>query len=126
MAANSPIISIGITRFLIRRSQVRILPGTPSSKSLCLGADHGQKRELGGVTITRGDLTSPGPLQLINAQIAAPAFLGHNHRLSKKRISPLSSIRRIIETRGHACADPRPSCRLGRDYTSVGLLLDAD
>ena len=24
---------------------------------------HGQKRELGGVTITRGDLTSPGPLQ---------------------------------------------------------------
>src|SRR6516162_6340642 len=25
-----------------------------------LGADHGQKRELGGVTITRGDLTSPG------------------------------------------------------------------
>src|SRR6516162_10128775 len=28
-----------------------------------LGADHGQKRELGGVTITRGDLTSPGPLQ---------------------------------------------------------------
>src|SRR5215813_3326884 len=63
MAANSPIISIGITRFLIRRSQVRILPGTPSSKSLCLGADHGQKRELGGVTITRGDLTSPGPLQ---------------------------------------------------------------
>ena len=28
-----------------------------------LSADHGQKRELGGVTITRGDLTSPGPLQ---------------------------------------------------------------
>jgi hypothetical protein len=27
-------------------------------------------------------------------QIEAPAFLGHNHRLSKKRISPLSSIRR--------------------------------
>jgi hypothetical protein len=25
--------------------------------------DHEQKRELGGVTITRGDLTSPGPLQ---------------------------------------------------------------
>src|SRR5262249_34616198 len=67
-----------------------------------------------------------GPRVLINAQIAVPAFLGHNHRLSKKRISPLSSIRRIIETRGHACADPRPSRRLGRDYTSVGLLLDAD
>src|SRR5437016_7349822 len=29
-----------------------------------LSADHGQKRELGGgVTITRGDLTSPGPVQ---------------------------------------------------------------
>src|SRR5262249_32892778 len=28
---------------------------------------------------------------LINPQIAAPAFLGHNHPLSKKRISPLSS-----------------------------------
>ena len=28
-----------------------------------LGADHGQKRELGGVTITRGDLTPQGPLQ---------------------------------------------------------------
>src|SRR5262249_14865937 len=27
------------------------------------GDDQGQKRELGGVTITRGDLTSPGPLQ---------------------------------------------------------------
>jgi hypothetical protein len=25
--------------------------------------NHGQKRELGGVTITRGDLTPPGPLQ---------------------------------------------------------------
>jgi len=28
-----------------------------------LSANHGQKRELGGVTISRGDLTSPGPLQ---------------------------------------------------------------
>jgi len=28
-----------------------------------LGADQGQKRELGGGTITRGDWTSPGPLQ---------------------------------------------------------------
>jgi len=28
-----------------------------------LSADHGQKREPSGVTITRGDLTSPGPLQ---------------------------------------------------------------
>ena len=62
---------------------------------------------------------------LINAQVAAPAFMGHSHRLSKKRISQLASIRRIIHTRGHACADPRPSRRLGRDYTSVGSLLVA-
>jgi hypothetical protein len=50
---------------------------------------------------------------LINAQIAAPLFMGHLHRLSKKLHSLLSSIRRIIQTRGHSCAHPRPSRRLG-------------
>jgi hypothetical protein len=28
-----------------------------------LSVDYGQKRELGDATITRGDLTPPGPLQ---------------------------------------------------------------
>jgi len=50
----------------------------------------------------------------INAQIAATRFVGHNDPLFKKSHSLLLSIRRIIETRGHSCADPRPSCRLGR------------
>src|SRR5262249_10862653 len=36
--------------------------------------------------------------------------------LSKKLHSLLSSIRRTIQTRGHSCADPRPSRRLGRAY----------
>jgi hypothetical protein len=45
---------------------------------------------------------------LINAQIAAPL------RLSKKWHSPVLSIRGIIQPRGHSCADPRPSRRLGR------------
>src|SRR5262245_66529722 len=40
------------------------------------------------------------------AQIAAPAFLGHNHWLSKKLNSPLSSIRLIIRIRGHPPTDP--------------------
>jgi hypothetical protein len=35
-------------------------------------------------------------------------------RLFKKVNSLLSSIRRIIQTRGHSCADPRLSRRLGR------------
>jgi len=56
---------------------------------------------------------------LINAQIAAPLWL------SKKRHSPLLWIRRIVQHRGHSCADPRPSCRLGR-ANSVGPLLHAD
>ena len=42
-------------------------------------------------------------------------------RLPKKSHSLLLPIRRIIHTRGHSCADPRPSCRLGR-LNSVGLL----
>jgi hypothetical protein len=50
---------------------------------------------------------------LISAQIAAPLFMGHLHRLSKKLHSLPSSIRRIIQPRGHSCAHPRPSRRLG-------------
>jgi len=61
----------------------------------------------------------------INAQIAAGsaltlwlrhggAFLRLRLRLSKKLHSLLSSIRRIIQSRGHSCANPRPSRRLGR------------
>jgi len=50
---------------------------------------------------------------LINAQIAAPLFMGHSHRLSKKLHSLLSSIRRTIQTRGHSCTDQRPRRRLG-------------
>jgi hypothetical protein len=48
-----------------------------------------------------------------DAQIAAPLFMEHLHRLSKKLHSPLSSIRRIIQPSGYSCADPRPSRRLG-------------
>jgi hypothetical protein len=47
------------------------------------------------------------------------------HSASKKLHSLLSSIRRIIQTRGHFCADPRLSCRLGH-ANSVGSLLHAD
>jgi hypothetical protein len=39
-------------------------------------------------------------------------FIGHSHRLSKKLHSLPSSIRRIIQTRGHSCAER--GCRLGR------------
>ena len=44
--------------------------------------------------------------------------ISHRHRLFKKLHSLLSSIRRIIQTRGHSCArTSRPSCRLGRGLT---------
>jgi len=48
-----------------------------------------------------------------------PAFT-----VSKKLNSLLSSVRHIIRTRGHSCADPRPSRRLG--VNSVGSLFHAD
>ena len=52
-------------------------PG-PLQKCGGLGADHGQKRELGGVT-SLGRLDITGPITegrvLINAQIAAPLWL---------------------------------------------------
>ena len=54
---------------------------------------------------------------LIDAQIAAPAFLGHNHRLSKKLHSLPSSIRRIIQTRGHSCTDPAAEAPFGPGLT---------
>ena len=44
--------------------------------------------------------------------------ISHRHRLFKKLHSLLSSIRRIIQTRGHSCArTSRPSCRLDRGLT---------
>jgi hypothetical protein len=44
--------------------------------------------------------------------------ISHRRRLFKKLHSLLSSIRRIIQTRGHSCArTSRPSCRLGRGLT---------
>jgi hypothetical protein len=43
-------------------------------------------------------------------------------RLSKKLHSLLSSIRRIIQTRGHSCADPRPSrCLGGGEFCHAGF-----
>src|SRR5262249_61311029 len=64
----------------------------------------GRYVEMGGVclSVRRGTRTRA----CRRAQIAAPAFLGHNHRLSKKLNSPLSSIRLIIRTRGHPPTDP--------------------
>jgi hypothetical protein len=59
---------------------------------------------------------------LIKAQIAAPLFMGHLHRLSKKLHSLLSSIRRIIQPSGHSCADPRPSRRAANSVGSGEMI----
>jgi hypothetical protein len=70
---------------------------------------------------------------LINAQIAAPLFMGHLHRLSKKLHSLLSSIRRIIQTRGHSCGAPTAKRPFGlrltlsdRFYTPTLIRRDND
>src|SRR6516162_7849096 len=81
-----------------------------------LGADHGQKRELGGVTITRGDLTSPGLTrrsQLVpdanrsdrRVRVPFPELSG---TIVTKVFSPVSSIRRTIQSRGILLSDSRP------------------
>jgi hypothetical protein len=46
----------------------------------------------------------------------------HSHRLFKKLRSLLSSIRRIIQTRGHSCADPRGHAAIWVALNSVGSL----
>src|SRR6516164_6988231 len=89
---------------------------------------------------------------LINAQIAAPLLWAIHIGCPKNSTHCLSSIRRTTQTRGHSCADPRPTavwialyfCRLAfrrrppsarnnercaavwGAVNSVGPLLDAD
>jgi len=74
---------------------------------------------------------------LINAQIAAgyaltlrlrhgDAFLRHAYGCPKNFNSLLSSIRRIIQTRGHARANPRGQAAVWVDANFVGPLLHAD
>jgi hypothetical protein len=50
----------------------------------------------------------------IAAGYALTLRLRHGDAFLRLIYSPLSSIRRIVQTRGHSCADPRPSRRLGR------------
>src|SRR5215510_14541765 len=51
----------------------------------------------------RQELAAGVGRSLIIAQIAAPALLGHNHRLSKKSHSLPIVDERIIQTRGRSC-----------------------
>jgi hypothetical protein len=76
--------------------------------------------ELQRVTEIAPELT--GPRLHLNAGYLtfspSATVISHRHRLFKKLHSLLSSIRRIIQTRGHSCArTSRPSCRLGRGLT---------
>jgi hypothetical protein len=48
---------------------------------------------------------------LINRADRSAAFMGYSHRLSKKLHSLPSSIRRIIQPRGHSCAGPLSQAR---------------
>jgi hypothetical protein len=70
---------------------------------------------LGAVTAVT-DYFSSSPLffgrRVIDVQV--PKRRPPTTALSKKLHSLQSSIRRIIQTRGHSCADPRPTRRLGR------------
>ena len=50
----------------------------------------------------RQELAAGVGRSLIIAQIAAPAFLGHNHRLKKSHSLPIVDGR-IIQTRGRSC-----------------------
>src|SRR5262245_30897039 len=52
-------------------------------------------------------------------------FISHLNRLSKKLPSLLSSIRRIVQTRGHSCALPHGQAAVGSRLNSVGPLLHA-
>ena len=63
----------------------------------------------------RQELAAGVGRSLIIAQIVAPAFLGHNHRLSKKSHSLPIVDGRIIQTRGRSCGGLSDPIRSSRD-----------
>jgi hypothetical protein len=86
-----------------------------------LGADHGQKRELGGVTIGE-QLTSTGPLQK-----AVYSLTRRSQHFGRPKFTlAFVGNRRIIQPRGHSCTDPHGQAAVWAAANSVGPLLHAD
>jgi hypothetical protein len=98
-----------------RPPQANIKPGSQAPAAWCnferrwdagdLNEHHEDRTPTHGYEATREAAMAAAVYSLTRRSPASPWVT--------KSDSPLSSIRRILQTRGHSCADPRPSCRVG-------------